>query len=68
MELQQKVFLNTIEAALYVRVSKRIIERMIASATITVSRFNRRVLIKRLDLEQFMYYYEGNAKTKTEKR
>ena len=54
VEMQQKVFLNTSEAAQYVGVSKRTIERMIASSIITVSRFNRRVLIKRLDLEQFM--------------
>lgn len=54
VEIQQKVFLTTAEAAIYVGVSKRTIEGMIASSIITVSRFNRRVLIKRLDLEQFM--------------
>jgi len=54
VEIQQKVFLTISEAALYVGVSKRTIERMIASSTIAVCRFNRRVLIKRLDLEKFM--------------
>jgi excisionase family DNA binding protein len=54
VEIQQKVFLTITEAALFVGVSTRTIERMIASSTISVSRFNRRVLIKRQDLEQFM--------------
>lgn len=54
VRLQDKVFLNISEAALFIVVSKRTIERLIANLKIPVSRFNRRVLIKRIDLENYM--------------
>ncbi|MHA8061000.1 helix-turn-helix domain-containing protein [Aquirufa beregesia] len=54
VELQNKVYLNISEAALFIGVSKRTIERLIARLKLPVSRFNRRVLIKRIDLENYM--------------
>lgn len=54
VELQNKVYLNISEAALFIGVSKRTIERLISRLKLPVSRFNRRVLIKRIDLENYM--------------
>jgi excisionase family DNA binding protein len=51
--MQNKVYLNISEAAIFIGVSKRTIERLVAKLKIPVSRFNRRVLIKRVDLENY---------------
>lgn len=53
-ELQEKDYLSISETAIYLGVSKRTIERAIASGKLTVVRVNRRVIIPKESISKLL--------------